>query len=54
MTKEEAVKTLKEIQQYNDAETAHLEADDVLTQFLQELGYYDVVEEYDKIDKWYA
>jgi hypothetical protein len=37
-----------------DTEIAHGDADDLLCDLLIELGYYDVVNEYNKIDKWYA
>lgn len=31
----------------------HYEADDTLCELLEYLGYGDVVEEYNKLDKWY-
>jgi len=54
MTKEEAIKELKTFQGYYDAEAAHPEADDVLCELLISLGYDDVVDEYNKVSKWYA
>ena len=33
---------------------AHAHADDVLTELLISLGYQDVVDKYEKIDKWFA
>ena len=32
----------------------HIEADDILCELLEYLGYGDVVEEYNKLDKWYS
>ena len=37
-----------------DRESAHIYADDILCKLLKELGYKELVEEYDKIHKWYA
>jgi hypothetical protein len=54
MTREEAIEKLKECQKSGDTEAAHSEADDVLCQLLNALGYAIVVKEYEKIDKWYA
>lgn len=45
---------LKQLQTINDTEYAHIEADDVLTDLLNELGYNDILDEYSKVDKWYA
>ena len=56
MNKEEALTKLREI--YNEGryeeETAHRQADIVLCDLLETLGYKEVVEAYDRIDKWYA
>lgn len=54
MTKEQAIEELKEWQKYNDEEVGHARADDVLCDLLSSLGYDDVVDEWKKIDKWYA
>ena len=54
MTKDEAIKRLKEIQENEDQEQAHVDADGVLCELLQTLGFGDVVEEYNHIAKWYA
>jgi len=35
-------------------EVHHVLADDVLCAFLRHLGYGDVVDEYEKVEKWYA
>lgn len=45
---------MKEAQKNNDTEAAHGYADDILCETLNELGYYDLVLEYGKVDKWYA
>lgn len=54
MTHEEALKKLKESQDNGDTELAHGDADDVLCELLESLGYEDVVAEYKRVDKWYA
>jgi len=38
----------------SDTEEAHEIADDVLTTLLQQLGFNDVVELYERVEKWYA
>ena len=50
MTIEEAIKRLKELQTDGDTESAHGEADDILCELLPK----EVVDEYNKISKWYA
>lgn len=52
--KELTIKLLKECQKSDDQEMAHIDADSILCNFLTELGYADVVAEYEKICKWYA
>ncbi len=37
-----------------DTESGHVEADDILCELLKKLGYSDVVEEFEKIHKWYT
>ena len=54
MTKEEAMAKLAECQKNDDTETAHSDADDVLCALLDELGYGDVVAEYNKVSKWFS
>lgn len=54
ITKEEFIEQLKELQESDDTECAHCEADDILCELLISLGYQDVVDEYYKINKWYA
>lgn len=53
--KKEALSRLRELQHPDSyPEDAHYEADDILCQFLEALGHGDVVEEFEKIKKWYA
>ena len=40
--------------QNDDTEMSHIEADNIISELLIELGFKDVVDEYDKIGKWYA
>lgn len=55
MTKEEAIKQLEEMsKRVGDTEMSHIEADEVLCELLCHLGYSEVVDAYNKIDKWYA
>ena len=54
MTQEEAIVQLRDIQENNDTEMGHVAADDILCDLLESLGYTEVVEEYNNIDKWYA
>jgi len=51
---EAVINNLKKLQDSGDTESAHSDADDILCDFLSHLGYEEVVEEYKKIDKWYA
>lgn len=37
-----------------DPESAHARADTVLCRLLRAIGYGPVVDEYEKIEKWYA
>jgi hypothetical protein len=50
----EAIRALREQQSNTDTECAHGNADDILCDLLRELGHHAVVEEYEKVDKWYA
>ena len=53
MDKELAIQKLKQCRQSRDAEAAHIAADQVLCDLLSELGYADVVQEWDNVDKYY-
>ncbi|MDA5496923.1 hypothetical protein [Yersinia aleksiciae] len=52
--KEEIIERLKADQDSGDPESAHSNADDALCDLLINLGYSDVVAEYNKVEKWYA
>ena len=47
------VKLIEEINNF-DTEAAHWQADVVLTSLLNQLGFNDVVELYERVEKWYA
>lgn len=51
---ERAVAALKKLQGPGDTESMHSLADKVLCDLLIELNFDDVVEEWQKIEKWYA
>ena len=53
-TIEEIIAKLKELQQDDDRESAHMQADWIICNLLDDLGYAEVTKEYDKISKWYA
>lgn len=50
----EAISQLKDLQESNDIESAHAEADDILCTVLEVLGHSELIEEYKKVEKWYA
>lgn len=54
MTGEEAIKKINEAKECGDTELAHVDADSVLCELLESLGYSEVVSAYRKVDKWYA
>jgi hypothetical protein len=37
-----------------DEEDGHIDADDILCEYLKVLGHEEIVNEYNKIHKWYA
>jgi hypothetical protein len=49
-----AIAILRDCQQPGDTEAAHSRADDAICDLLRSLGYGDVVDEWEKVDKWYA
>lgn len=51
---DEAIQELKKLQKTYDTEANHVEADEILCELLKELGFEDVVEQYNKIKKWYS
>jgi hypothetical protein len=54
MDREDAIEQLKALQVGGDIEAGHGEADDILCRLLISLGYQDVVDEWNKVEKWYA
>jgi hypothetical protein len=54
MTREEAILKLAVVAEMTDTEVAHSEADDVLCDMLDTLGYHAVVEAWYRVKKWYA
>jgi hypothetical protein len=54
LLKTQAIELLKIHANNSDQEEAHYDADMVLCKLLTELGYVDVVNEWHKIEKWYA
>ena len=48
------IKKMNEFADSRDVEGAHAEADELLCEFLQGLGYSDVVDAYKAVGKWYA
>jgi len=54
MTREEAIMKLKRLQNETSFEEAHVDADETLCELLRSLGCADVVDEYEKVGKWYA
>lgn len=54
MTEKKALELLKSLHHEGDYEMAHSEADNILCDLLETLGYKDVVESWRKIGKWYA
>ena len=52
--KEWVIPQMKLLQANMDLEVAHREADKLLCDLLMDLGYTDVVEAWDKVEKWYA
>ena len=51
---EEIIARLKELQQDGDTESAHIQADWIICNLLEDLGYKNIVKEYDAIMKWCA
>lgn len=51
---EKYLKRIKHLSESIDPEFAHITADDILCDLLLEIGYKDLVNEFYKIEKWYA
>lgn len=54
MEKQDYIDKMIALQGNDDIASIHGEADDILCQFLIDLGHNDLVEEYNKVDKWYS
>lgn len=54
MTAEQALEALKPLAEIGDIEVAHSQADEILCSLLRSLGHGDVVDAWEKVDKWYA
>ena len=50
----EMVKRLQEEVDNGDNECAHRNADYIMCELLERLGYKEVVEKYNEVSKWYA
>lgn len=48
------VKRMIEAGNQDDPEDAHADADDILCEVLEKLGFEDLVSEFNKINKYYA
>lgn len=54
MDEQAAIQRLIELQKPGDTEASHSDADKVLCDLLVALGYASVVDEWEKVNKWYA
>lgn len=54
MTEQEAIQEIENKCHSGDKEMDHSRADEVLCDFLKSLGFFDLVEAWEKVDKWYA
>ena len=54
MEKRKIKKRLKELINHGDTELNHMEADELLCDFLISLGHKDIVKIYQEIPKWFA
>lgn len=54
MTREQAIEQLIEQQANDDPEVNHYKADVIICELLRSLGYDDVVDEWEAIERWYA
>ena len=54
-TRKKLLKTLLEMENDQDPESAHGRADEILLEILREEGGYDdIIEAYENVPKWYA
>lgn len=54
MPADEAIKEMTNLLSINDPEISHSEADKILCKVLRESGYNELIDIYEKVDKWYA
>jgi len=47
-------KEMEECVDNGDTEAAHSDADDILCRLLHHLGYDEILDLYDEVNKWYA
>lgn len=45
---------MKELRYEDDTEHAHVVADEILCNLLDELGYKELVDAFDDLDRWYS
>jgi polyhydroxyalkanoate synthesis regulator phasin len=50
----QVVEQMQQLEDNDDTEEAHIEADKLLCSFLRELGYDELVDAFEDIDKWYS
>jgi Cu/Ag efflux pump CusA len=50
----QVVKKMHRLEDQYDTETAHVKADKLLSNFVRELGYDELADAFDDIEKWYA
>lgn len=48
------LRRMQELENSGDIESAHGLADDILCDLLTQLGYTDIIDAYDRVEKWYA
>lgn len=53
-TYEKMCERMKNTIDMRDTEDAHIEADHILCEFLESLGFTELVSLYQKVDKWYS
>jgi hypothetical protein len=52
--KDKFIIELNDLNRKGDTEAAHQRADNILCEILIDLGYADIVEAYDNVQKWYS
>ena len=45
---------LQQLKFNDDTEMVHVKADEILCELLSELGYTEIVDAYNELEKWYA